>query len=117
MGFVDEQGNHIGKVSGNQLTWQSLIRNPDLGRHPSTFVHRDVFDEVGLYSEDFTDWARGYPAEPSPFILKSLNRKSLRAFVIFRRKVSMTSCFALCHSRVFFRILALDSLSGQFYSD
>lgn len=49
--YISEDDKDLFKVSGDNINFESLIRNPDLIRQPATFWRRELLDAVGFIDE------------------------------------------------------------------
>jgi glycosyltransferase involved in cell wall biosynthesis len=49
--FVNENKAVINKVSGNNLSYKNIIKNPDIVRQPSSFWRRSLLNEIGYLDE------------------------------------------------------------------
>ncbi|OGU46776.1 MAG: hypothetical protein A2X68_03530 [Ignavibacteria bacterium GWC2_56_12] len=51
--FVDKLGRPLNKYTGDKITYDSLIANPDIVRQPSSFWRREVMERLGGIDESF----------------------------------------------------------------
>ncbi len=50
--YVDENGKMLGRISGDQMRYAELVKNPDLVRQPSCFWRKEVLQIVGFLNEN-----------------------------------------------------------------
>lgn len=50
--YVDMNKKYLYLISGDRITYENLVRNPDIVRQPSSFWRREIFDTIGYLNED-----------------------------------------------------------------
>ncbi|MDP4173880.1 MAG: glycosyltransferase family 2 protein [Bacteroidota bacterium] len=50
--YIDKYKNVLFKVSGDNVNYKNLIRNPDIVRQPSSFWAREIIEKIGPLNED-----------------------------------------------------------------
>lgn len=50
--FIDKDKNILHKISGNNLSYKNMIRNPDIVRQPSSFWSMEILKEIGYLDEE-----------------------------------------------------------------
>ena len=50
--YVDENGKILDRISGDQMTYANIVKNPDLVRQPSCFWRKEVLQTIGFINEN-----------------------------------------------------------------
>lgn len=49
--YIDMQGSKLYQITGSEINYKNLLKNPDLVRQPSSFWRMSVIEEVGYLNE------------------------------------------------------------------
>ena len=51
--YVDEQSNYLSQRTGNNLSYEGLVENPDIIRQPSCFWKKELWNRCGPLDENY----------------------------------------------------------------